>query len=515
MTVKINNLNINIYEEIERLLQFGLKKRLIETEDMDYTRNALLAVLQLDEFLPVEVGAEELESPVTILERMLDWAAENDRLEENTVTYRDLLDTKIMGCLVSKPSEILRTFQQIYQEEGADAATKYLYDLSMYSHYIRTDRIAKNEHWIVSTEYGDMEMTINLSKPEKDPKAIAAAKFMKQSSYPNCLLCRENVGYAGRVNHPARQNLRTIPLQLGKECWHLQFSPYVYYHEHAIVFLDEHLPMQITKKTFDRLVRFTDQFPHYFLGSNADLPIVGGSILSHDHFQGGKHIFPMATAEMEAEHRFAGYEEVRAGIVKWPMSVLRLQAKRFEPLVELANDVLEAWKGYSDESVDILSHSGDTPHNTITPIARRKGELFELDLVLRNNRTTPEHPMGLFHPHEEVHHIKKENIGLIEVMGLAVLPGRLKEEIQRLTDMLINNQREDELKDDELVSKHMPWVNSLKEKYSDLSLKNKSDVMDILKHEIGLIFVNILEHAGVFKRDQKGQEAFRRFLKSI
>jgi UDPglucose--hexose-1-phosphate uridylyltransferase len=502
----------NIYAQIERLLQYGLTKELITKWDVEVVRNRLLSVLGLDDFEVVEVVKELVDTPVEILGEIVDWAADNGRIEENTVTYRDLLDTNLMACFVPLPSEMNRRFFDQYEKEGAEVATKAFYEFSKDVHYIRTDRIAKNEQWLVPTKYGDLEITINLSKPEKDPKAIMAAKNMKEISYPKCLLCKENAGYAGRVNHPARQNHRIIPVQLNQEQWFLQFSPYVYYNEHAIVLSAEHKPMKIDKETFSRLLQFVDQFPHYFLGSNADLPIVGGSILTHDHFQGGHHNFPMAKAEIEKEFTFINYPNVRAGIVKWPMSVIRLQGRSRNELVQLSDDILQGWKKYSDAEVGIYSFTDETPHNTITPIARRQGDLFEIDLVLRNNRTNDEHPMGIFHPHEEVHHIKKENIGLIEVMGLAVLPGRLKEEMNLLADCLTSHEFEAEIEKNEEIIKHLDWAKMLKEKHQDLS---KENVHHIIRQEIGTVFAEILEHAGVFKRDIQGQQAFEKFMKHM
>lgn len=503
-------MDINV--QIERLVQYGLKKGLISKWDVDFTRNAILEVLELDECHPVTIDDEEIRYPVDILENILDWAFENGRLLENTVTYRDLLDTKIMGCLIQRPSSVIKHFYETYKTSGPESATRYFYDLAKHAHYIRTDRIAKNEHWYTETEYGNLEITINLSKPEKDPKAIAAAKSMKQSSYPQCLLCKENVGYRGRVNHPARQNHRTIPLELREEEWHLQFSPYVYYNEHAIVFNKEHVPMQISEKTFDRLLQFIEQFPHYFLGSNADLPIVGGSILSHDHFQGGNHEFPMAKAAIETSFTFKNYPDINAGIINWPISVLRLQGENRNDLVQLASDILSHWREYSDESVGVYAYTDNSPHNTITPIARRRGVLFELDLAFRNNRTSDEHPLGIFHPHQDVHHIKKENIGLIEVMGLAVLPGRLKEELKTLEKLLIKDEYKEEIANDEAVRKHLDWAVQIKESYPDFNADNGSD---ILRKEVGLVFSKVLEHAGVFKRTMEGREAFIRFLQTL
>lgn len=503
---------INIAEQIEALVQFAERNDLITKWDRDDSRNRLMNVLGLDSIEPVKIETVPVDSPVAILESILDWAADHGRLPENTVTYRDLLDTKLMGCVTGRPSEIIRQFQDHYDQAGPEAATQAFYQFSKHVHYIRTDRIAKNEHWYTPTEYGDLEMTINLSKPEKDPKAIAAAKNLQASSYPQCLLCKENVGYAGRVNHPARQNLRIIPLELAEEQWYMQFSPYVYYNEHAIVFLGEHHPMKISKKTFARLLQFVEQLPHYFLGSNADLPIVGGSILSHDHFQGGKHEFPMAKAETEERFKLEMFPGVEAGIIKWPMSVIRLNGSNQTELVEAGHHIFETWKHYSDERVEIHAYSGETPHNTVTPIARRRKGQYELDLVLRNNRTNEKHPDGLFHPHQEVHHIKKENIGLIEVMGLAVLPGRLKDELKALGEALVQGNARTVIVQNEEIQKHEKWAMSVKEAHPEL---NQSNVESILKDEVGNVFSTILEHAGVFKRDEEGMSAFKRFVKTL
>ncbi len=503
---------ISIFEQIERLIQYGLDKKLITSWDVDVVRNKLLEVLQLDDCERLEIVEEVADTPTEILEKIVDWAAEKGRLKNNTVTYRELLDTRLMASFVPLPSEINRCFFERYEREGAQASTKAFYQFSKDVNYIRTDRIAKNEQWLVSTEYGDLEITINLSKPEKDPEAIIAAKNIRQTSYPKCLLCKENAGYSGRVNYSARQNHRIIPVELNKEQWFLQFSPYVYYHQHAIVFSGDHRPMKISRKTIERLLEFVHQFPHYFLGSNADLPIVGGSILAHDHFQGGHHDFPMAKAEIEKEFVFRDYPNIRVGIVKWPMSVIRLQGKEQAELTNLADYILRTWKIYSDVNVEILAFTDKVPHNTITPIVRRRGELFEVDLVLRNNRITHEHPMGIFHPHEEVHHIKKENIGLIEVMGLAVLPGRLKEEMNLLAQSLLSREFEKEIIRQKKISKHLEWAKEIKEKYAELSSEN---VHEILRKEIGIVFKEILEHAGVFKRDSQGQQAFKEFMNHL
>ncbi|KHF39587.1 UDP-glucose--hexose-1-phosphate uridylyltransferase [Halalkalibacter okhensis] len=505
-------MGVHIHEQIERLLQYGLQKGLMTKWDVDYSRNQLFQVLGIHDAEPASVNEEKLDTPVEILREMLDWAVEHRVLEEDTVTYRDLLDTKIMGCLTARPSEVVNDFYHRYETKSPAEATKSFYQFSKDVHYIRTDRIAKNEHWFTTTEYGNLEITINLSKPEKDPKAIAKAKQLATASYPECLLCKENVGFAGRVNHPARQNLRIIPLTLTKEQWYLQFSPYVYYNEHAIVFLGEHEPMKISRKTFARLLEFVEQFPHYFLGSNADLPIVGGSILSHDHFQGGSHDFPMAQAPMEHAFTLEAFPDIQAGIVKWPMSVVRLQGHDRESLVEAADYVLAKWKQYEDRDVQIHAFTGEVPHHTITPIARRRGESFEIDLVLRNNRTTDEHPDGLFHPHSEVHHIKKENIGLIEVMGLAVLPGRLQEELEELASVLPLDDARERISGSKTIAKHLDWALNIKAKHPELS---KENMPAILQDEVGNVFATILEHAGVFKRDQEGITAFLRFIDSL
>ena len=424
--------NINIYLEIEKLLAFAESMKLIESEDVVYSRNNLLAVFGLDDCEEV-TETFEIEKPYDILNRMCDWAAEKG-LIENTFDERDLFDTKVMGELTPRPSEVIRKFKEDYKVSPETATDNY-YAFSQNTNYIRVDRIAKNLHWLADTEYGNIEITVNLSKPEKDPRDIAKAKLAPQSSYPKCLLCKENEGYQGRMNHPARQNHRIIPVTLTNESWFLQYSPYVYYNEHCILFSGEHRPMKISRGSFERVLEFVDIFPHYFVGSNADLPIVGGSILSHDHFQGGHHDFPMAVAEAEETFTIKGFEDVAVEKVKWPMSVIRLRGESKEKLVDLSDKILTAWRGYSDEKCEISAFTGDTPHNTITPIARKKNGSYEIDLVLRNNRTSEEYPLGIFHPHQELHHIKKENIGLIEVMGLAVLPGRLKEEMKILENI--------------------------------------------------------------------------------
>lgn len=498
---------MNIFKEIKRLINYGINKGLIYKEDEIYVRNKILEILKLDEYEDAEVEKEDLENPQKILDNILDYAYEKGVLEHNTVTYRDLLDTKIMDCFISRPSEIIRRFYEDYKK-SPKLATENYYNMSRASNYIRTERTNKNLRWKTKTNFGELDITINLSKPEKDPKAIAAAKSLKSSSYPKCLLCKENEGYAGRINHPARHNHRVIPVELGNEEWFLQFSPYVYYNEHAIIFKGSHDPMKITKTTFERLLEFIEKFPHYFIGSNADLPIVGGSILSHDHFQGGNYRFPMEKAPILKKISIKGFEDVEVGIVKWPLSVIRIRSEKRNRLAELGEKILDAWRGYSDESVEILSHTNGEPHNTITPIARYKNNKFELDLVLRNNRTSDEHPMGIFHPHSDVHNIKKENIGLIEVMGLAVLPARLKNELELLKGCLMGNQNIDEYEE---LEKHREWYNYLKNKYKDANL----DFDKILKLEVGKVFERILTDAGVFKQNSEGLKAFERFANSV
>jgi UDPglucose--hexose-1-phosphate uridylyltransferase len=494
--------------EINRLINFALQQDLISEEDKIYSTNMILGVLKLNEFNPAEVN-ETLETPTPILENILDYA-EKQNLIENTVTERDLFDTLIMNCVMPRPSEVINKFNGLYKT-SEEKATQYYYNLSIASNYIRKDRIDNNIVWKSATEYGDLDITINLSKPEKDPRDIAKAKLVKSSSYPKCLLCKENEGFYGHINHPARQTHRIIPLDFTQgQKYFLQYSPYTYYNEHCIIFNDEHIPMKINKATFRNLLIFTDILPHYFAGSNADLPIVGGSILSHDHYQGGHYTFAMEDSPIEKQYTVSGYEGVEISRVKWPMSVVRLLGTNKDNLLNLADHILTSWRNYSDESVNILSHTGDEPHNTITPIARKRNGKYELDLVLRNNRTSAEHPLGIFHPHNEVHHIKKENIGLIEVMGLAVLPARLKEELNSLKEYLIN--RATDISNDDMVEKHSDWYKYLLEKHSNISLEN---VDEILQDEVGLKFLEVLCHAGVFKRNQTGSIAFDKFINTL
>ena len=442
-----------------------------------------------------------------VLKELLDYAVEKGLIEDSVV-YRDLFDTRLMNCLVPRPSQVIKTFKEKYAA-SPEEATNYYYKLSRDSDYIRRYRVCKDMKWVTKTEYGDIDITINLSKPEKDPKAIAAAKLAKQRGYPKCQLCRENEGYAGRTNHPARENHRIILITINGGQWGFQYSPYVYYNEHCIVFNGQHVPMKVERATFVKLFDFIKLFPHYFIGSNADLPIVGGSILSHDHFQGGNYEFAMAKAPVEREFTVKGYEDVKAGIVKWPLSVIRLSCTDEKRIIDLADHILKAWRGYTDEAAYVFAETDGEPHNTITPIARKRGDMYELDLALRNNITTPECPFGLYHPHNELHHIKKENIGLIEVMGLAVLPSRLKEEMEILSDYIVDGK---DIRSNEKIEKHADWVDGFRPKYPVINAEN---VDAVIKEEIGIVFKKVLEDAGVFKRDAKGQAAFDRFTGTL
>ena len=497
-----------IQKNIRKLVQYGLQTGLITEADKIYTTNRLLELFHLDE---PEDGEEEpgmsVDELEEVLSAMMDYAYEQGIMTENSIVYRDLFDTKIMSMLVPRPSEVIAEFEARYGK-SPEEATEYFYKLSQDTDYIRRYRIRKDQKWIAPTKYGDLDITINLSKPEKDPKAIAAAKTAKQSGYPKCLLCMENEGYAGRVNHPARQNHRVIPVVINGSRWGFQYSPYVYYNEHCIVFNAQHIPMKIEHDTFCKLFDFVKQFPHYFVGSNADLPIVGGSILSHDHFQGGHYEFAMARAGVERRFTIKGFEDVEAGIVNWPMSVIRISAEDSDRLVALADVILNAWRGYTDEAAFIFAETDGEPHSTITPIARKRGDKFELDLVLRNNITTEEHPLGVYHPHAELHHIKKENIGLIEVMGLAVLPARLKDELAAVADALVSGG---DLRADERTAKHADWAEGFAKHYTITA----DNALDIVKKETGLVFAKVLEHAGVYARTPEGKEAFLRFLASV
>ena len=480
------------------LVRYGLEKGLIEPCDQTYITNQLLMTMGLDSYEYEEAPALELED---ILAGLLDDAVARGVCDDN-ITAKDLFDTKLMGVLTPLPREVRAKFAALYAADP-QKATDWYYTLSQDTDYIRRYRIKKDLRWKTKTDYGDLDITINLSKPEKDPKAIAAAKSAPQSGYPKCQLCPENEGYAGRMNHPARENHRIVPITVAGANWFLQYSPYVYYNEHCIVFNAAHTPMVIDKSAFAKLLDFVTLFPHYFVGSNADLPIVGGSILSHEHFQGGHYAFPMELSPVEKELTFAGFEDVKAGIVKWPMSVIRLDGPDKDRLVELADKILTAWRGYTDEAAFIFAETDGVPHSTITPIARRRGSDYELDLVLRNNITTDEHPLGVYHPHAELHHIKKENIGLIEVMGLAVLPARLKGELQRLEEaILAGSPLTGELE------KHAPWVEELKTRYTFTA----ENTTAILREEVGQVFAKVLEHAGVYARTPEGQAAFQRFV---
>ena len=517
-----------IQERILELVKYGLTTGLVDPADEVYTVNRLLEVLGVDDiedetFEKVEAQPawtqEEAEEKLEgILEDMMTYAYDNGIMKENSIVYKDLFDTKLMGCLVNAPSVIRARFKDLYDNESSLAATDYFYKLSCDSNYIRRYRIKKDLKWTADTEFGTLDITINLSKPEKDPKAIAAAKLAKQSGYPKCLLCKENEGYAGRVNHPARQNHRIIPVTINGSDWFFQYSPYVYYNEHCIIFNGQHTPMKIERATFGKLLDFVEQFPHYFVGSNADLPIVGGSILSHDHFQGGHYEFAMAKAPVEKEISFKGFEDVKAGIVKWPMSVIRISAEKKERLIELADKILLAWRGYTDEAAFIFAETDGEPHNTITPIARRRGDLYELDLVLRNNITTEEHPLGVYHPHAKLHHIKKENIGLIEVMGLAVLPARLKKEMADLEQALLDGTS---IREDEVLAKHADWVEEFLPKYgftfgSGLEGEVTPEKLhEIVQTEIGLVFKEVLKDAGVYKCTEEGRTEFMRFVDKV
>ena len=492
---------VDIY--IAKLVQYGIDSGLIPAEERVYSINQILEVLEKDDYeAPVETFTDV--DLADTLEHIMDYALETGVLKDSGVVSKDLFDTKLMNCLTPRPAQVIRTFRENYAEDPKKATDEY-YKFSVATNYIRKDRIAKDRKWKVPSEYGDIDITINLSKPEKDPKAIAAAKLAKQSSYPKCQLCMENEGYAGRMNHPARQNHRIIPITINGGQWGFQYSPYVYYNEHCIVFNGQHIPMKIEKATFRKLFDFVKLFPHYFLGSNADLPIVGGSILSHDHFQGGHYTFAMEKAPVEKTFTVPGYEDVQAGIVHWPLSVIRLWGKDDERVIELADHILGKWRGYTDESAFIFAETDGEPHNTITPIARMRDGGYELDLALRNNITTEECPLGVYHPHAELHHIKKENIGLIEVMGLAVLPARLKNEMDEMAEYILAGK---DLRTSETLEKHADWYDSFKDAYTF----TEENVEGILQDEIGKVFVKVLEDAGVYKCTEEGREAFDRFI---
>lgn len=497
----------DVSADVARLVNYAIKNGLCTESDRRFAINRVLNVLGVSEYNETPVPDETLASPQPILDRLLEFAAQSGRLESNTPVYRDLLDTELMAAVTPFPSQVIETFYNLYID-SPEKATNWYYDFSQATNYIRTDRIAKDVKWKYESEYGELDITINRSKPEKDPTAIAKMQTMKRSGYPNCALCVENEGYAGRLDAAARGNHRIIPVVLGGEQWYIQYSPYVYYNEHCIALNSEHRPMAINKQTFVKLIDFTEQFPHYFMGSNADLPVVGGSILSHDHFQGGRYVFPIEKAGVERRFKVKGFESCECGIVRWPCSVIRIRSGDRQELVELAAHVLDKWRAYSDEGAGVRAFTGDTPHNTITPIARRRGADFELDLALRNNRTSDEHPFGIFHPHVELHHIKKENIGLIELMGLAVLPARLVGEIAGIQAYLLGDRQA--FYADESLKVHRDWYDSLLE--MDI---NKANVDEVLRGEIGRIFRRCLEDAGVFKTDAAGREAFWRFIGTL
>ena len=494
------------YKYIKQLTEYGIQKGLMEETDRIYVTNLLLDALGLDGYEEPD-SIDEHAALEETLKGLLDYACEH-KLIGDSVVERDLLDARLMNCLLPRPSQVIARFQELYQE-SSKKASDYFYQFSQDTDYIRRYRICKDMKWVVESPYGEIDITINLSKPEKDPKAIAAAKLAKQSGYPKCLLCRENEGYAGNLNHPARENHRIIPLTIDGNQWGFQYSPYVYYNEHCIVFNGEHTPMKINRAAFCKLFDFVKWMPHYFIGSNADLPIVGGSILSHDHFQGGNYQFAMAKAPIEEYVKIPRFEDVEAGIVKWPLSVIRLRSQDSSRLVDLGDYILQCWRAYTDEEAFVLAKTGDELHNTITPIARKNGDVYELDLALRNNITTKEHPLGVYHPHKELHHIKKENIGLIEVMGLAVLPARLKTEMEGLADAILNKK---DIRADETLEKHADWAEEFLPGYPKI---NEENVMDILKAEIGKVFVRVLEDAGVYKNTPEGRQAFHRFLNTL
>ncbi|MBQ4598696.1 MAG: UDP-glucose--hexose-1-phosphate uridylyltransferase [Clostridia bacterium] len=492
-----------IYDSIKKLITYAEEHFLISPVDHVWATNRILEALNIREYVEPTTNFSDVDLEETLAE-LLDYAAANGLIEDNTTAYRDLFDTKLMGLLTPAPHEVIDMFTALYSE-SPEAATDYYYKLSRDTDYIRTYRVKKDLRWVYASEFGDLDITINLSKPEKDPKAIAAARNAAKSSYPKCALCHENEGYAGHLNAAARQNHRTIPITINNSQWYMQYSPYVYYNEHCIAFNGEHTPMKIDRAAFGKLLDFVTLFPHYFLGSNADLPIVGGSILSHDHFQGGKYEFAMTKAPIEKALTFKGFEDVEAGIVKWPLSTIRLCGLDRERIIELASKILDAWRGYTDADAFVFAETNGEPHNTITPIARRRGDKYELDLVLRNNITTEEYPLGVYHPHPELHHIKKENIGLIEVMGLAVLPSRLKNEMDQLKKAILSGA---DLYKDETLAKHADWAYAFMKEQT----VTEENIDEVVEREIGKVFAQVLVHAGVYKCTEEGREAFDRFV---
>ena len=493
-----------IYQLIQQLITQALAAQLIEREDEIYARNQVLSLLNLSEFKQVEAAGEGHYEIPDLLDLIVDYAC-NQGIIEELFDEKEIFSSKIMDCFVARPSTVNQLFYEKYNQDPKEA-TEYFYELSKNSNYIQMKRIRNNIEYKTATEYGELDITINLSKPEKDPRSIALERSVQKTDYPKCLLCVENEGYAGRIGHPARSNHRMIRVNLLDHPWYLQYSPYVYYNEHCIVLSEKHTDMVVSSTSFERLLSFVEKFPHYFVGSNADLPIVGGSILTHDHYQGGNYQFAMAIAEDDWTFQLDGYANVELSIVKWPMSVIRLRSKQISELVEAGAHIFEQWKNYSDESLGILARTGETPHNTVTPIARKNGDHFELDLVLRNNRTSDEHPLGIFHPHADVHHIKKENIGLIEVMGLAVLPARLKEELGEVEKYICGLQAD-------VADYHLDWAESLKARYHDIA--NEENVEGLVQEEVGKKFLRVLEDAGVFKRDEEGAAGFQRFISTL
>ena len=499
---------MDINKQIDRLISYGVITGLIEVTDKIYARNRILALLKLDSYEETGKKCDSIEELDEILDSITDYAVEKGVVENDSIVYRDIFDTAIMDVLTPYPSTVTNKFESLYKTSSKEA-TDYFYKLSCDSNYIRRGRIKKDLKWTVDSEYGKMEITINRSKPEKDPKAIAAAKFIEDSTYPQCQLCIENEGYEGRVNHPARQNHRIIPLEICGQKWGFQYSPYVYYNEHCILLNSGHIPMVIDRSVFSKLLDFIKKFNHYMIGSNADLPIVGGSILSHEHFQGGNHIFAMHKAESERYYEISGFEDVEVSILKWPMSVIRLKSENAEKIVELSDKILASWRNYTDEDAFIFAETNGEKHNTITPIASMSDGKYVMDLVLRNNITTDEHPLGVYHPHKELHHIKKENIGLIEVMGLAVLPSRLVAELDAVADAIIKGY---DMSKDEKTASHKEWAEEVVKNHPEI---NADNIDEILKEEVGKVFVNVLEHAGVYKRDEKGRRAFEKFINQI
>lgn len=490
---------------INELVEYGIQKELVDTADRVYVTNRLLELFGLIEFTEEKIVKVR---PVSqILDDMCSYAYENGIIEDDTVTVRDLFDTRVMGLITPPPSQVQKKFKELFSQDSKKA-TDFYYDFSKSTNYIRTDRIAKDEKWVCDSQYGPIDITINLSKPEKDPRDIAKAGKAAKSGYPSCLLCMENEGYSGHMSHPARQNHRLIPIMLSGEDYYLQYSPYVYYNEHCIILNRKHIPMKIDRAVFTKLLEFVKLFPHYTAGSNADLPIVGGSILSHDHFQGGGYVFAMAKAVYDRQFVLPGFEDLTAGIVNWPMSVIRLQGTDIERIADASDFILKNWREYTDEDAFVFCETEGVKHNTITPITRMRGNLYEIDLVLRNNITTEDSPWGVYHPSADLHHIKKENIGLIEVMGLAILPARLKKEMSILEEYLLEGK---DIRSNEDIEKHADWADEWKDNY----VFDKGNIHSIVQDEIGKVFVKVLECAGVYKRDEKGQQAFDRFVKSL